>query len=241
VHPRSRWCDFSTSVGFCVVVVLAGCRVGFDPVTNGATAGGGAGSTAGAVEAPGGTAGQGLTENGGDTFGGAANQGGTTSNAGTSGSGIAGSLANGGSAGSSAASGGSGGLAPGCSSSGTSYVTCPTGAIYDEAAATCQSMGMHLIRVDSAEENAWLAAALSDSWLGASDSAVEGEWRWQDGTLFWIGQANGSAQNGLFTAWNALTPSASPPAGDCAKMKSNSATWGDVLCISTLPYVCEAD
>jgi hypothetical protein len=99
---------------------------------------------------------------------------------------------------------------------------------------------MKLIRVDSPEENAWLAAELGDSWLGASDASVEGEWHWADGTLFWLGNANGTAQSGLFTNWTNLTPSPSPPAGDCARMDGRQETWVDVLCPTKLPYVCEA-
>ena len=42
-------------------------------------------------------------------------------------------------------------------------------------------------------------------WLGASDAAVEGEWRWTDGPevgqQFWQGDASGSAVGGAYTNW----------------------------------------
>ena len=48
-------------------------------------------------------------------------------------------------------------------------------------------------------------------WVGGSDAAVEGQWRWVtgpegqtnngQGLLFWSGGASGSAQNGLFATW----------------------------------------
>jgi hypothetical protein len=100
-------------------------------------------------------------------------------------------------------------------------------------------MGMTLIRVDSATENAWLAAAVTNSWIGATDSAVDGEWRWADGTLFWVGGINGSAQNGLYTAWTALSPSSVPPAANCARMNSSTQLWIHGLCTLAFPFVCE--
>jgi hypothetical protein len=109
----------------------------------------------------------------------------------------------------------------------------------DAAVTTCASMGMTLIRIDSATENAWLATVLTDSWIGATDIAVEGEWRWPDGTLFWLGGINGSAQDGLYTAWEALSPGTVPPAADCARIKTNSQTWVHMLCTNVLPFVCE--
>ena len=101
-------------------------------------------------------------------------------------------------------------------------------------------MGMRLIRVDSSAENDWLASAVTNSWIGASDADVEGEWRWSDGTLFWLGEIDGTAQNGCYTAWNAASPSAVPPAADCARITSSTRLWVHVMCKSVLPFVCEA-
>ncbi|WP_375419051.1 Ig-like domain-containing protein [uncultured Hymenobacter sp.] len=57
----------------------------------------------------------------------------------------------------------------------------------------------YLATVTSAEEKDVLAGRFTGQyWFGASDAAVEGEWRWQTGPetgqLFWRGAANGTAQ-----------------------------------------------
>ena len=55
-----------------------------------------------------------------------------------------------------------------------------------------------------------------NAWLGASDAAVEGEWRWTEGPegqeaggqglQFWQGFASGHSVNGLFENWHSSTP-----------------------------------
>jgi hypothetical protein len=238
----------STLVYCSLMVSLLSCRVGYDSLSlevdaPGST--GGNGSTpseagqASRASSSAGVGGAAVTDvgSGGEgpfAGGGASDSGGTASG---------GSVARAGSAGSAGSALGAGGasevVAPGCSASGTSYVLCPTGASHDEAAATCASMGMRLIRVDSADENDWLLAQLSSSWLGATDADVEGEWRWSDGTLFWVGAKDGAPQAGLYNNWNVLSPNSSPPAADCAKI-TTAGDWVAVLCVSVLPYVCEA-
>jgi hypothetical protein len=97
---------------------------------------------------------------------------------------------------------------------------------------------MRLIRIDSAAEDDWLFAAMPDSWIGASDAAVEGEWRWDDGTLFWLGAQTGSPQGNLYSDWALNSPKGTPLDADCAKMNA-AGTWVVVLCPSTFTYVCE--
>jgi gliding motility-associated-like protein len=61
-------------------------------------------------------------------------------------------------------------------------------------------------------EEAQLAGEQSPGtgWIGGSDAAQEGVWRWvtgpEAGTIFWNGQANGSAPNGEFAFWNCNEP-----------------------------------
>lgn len=47
-------------------------------------------------------------------------------------------------------------------------------------------------------------------WIGGSDAEIEGTWKWvtgpEQGDVFWVGEANGSAPNGAFEFWNIGEP-----------------------------------
>jgi hypothetical protein len=117
------------------------------------------------------------------------------------------------------------------------------------ARADCAAKGMHLVRIDDANENAWIESnafvgVTRDTlavwrWLGATDQAVRGEWRWDDNdALFWLGQLQGTPQNGLYNNWVSGAPSNQN--NDCAAMQFNAGGfWTDAPCNSAQPYVCE--
>ena len=80
---------------------------------------------------------------------------------------------------------------------------------FDAAKADAQSQGGYLATVTSAGENDLLLKLMMDTgisggggWLGGSDAAVEGDWRWIDGdendALFW---QDGSATPGYYSNW----------------------------------------
>ncbi|MGC4066729.1 MAG: C-type lectin domain-containing protein [Polyangiaceae bacterium] len=116
---------------------------------------------------------------------------------------------------------------------------CSTAATYTAATATCATMGMKVLRIESSSENTWAASAVSDGWIGATDLAQEGQWRWADGTLFWSGDKNGAPVNGLYNSWAQNDPSASPASADCARFDSSGKVWVSVFCDDVNPYVCE--
>ena len=71
---------------------------------------------------------------------------------------------------------------------------------------TLYGMSGYLVTVMSQAENDYVAARLSgQGWMGASDEAVEGQWRWvtgpEAGTQFWQGAGNGSAVGGNYENW----------------------------------------
>jgi hypothetical protein len=98
------------------------------------------------------------------------------------------------------------------------YLLTPTAMTWQECEAYAQAlvvagtpMPSHLVSINSAAENAFcltLAAIAGDRlYVGASDAAVEDEWRWLDtGEQFWQGKAAGSAVGGAYTNWNSGEP-----------------------------------
>lgn len=132
------------------------------------------------------------------------------------------------------------------------YALCEGPLSWADAQNDCLARGMRLARIDDAEENLWVSAnafanvdpAENHSfvwrWLGGNDLAVHDEWRWSDGTLFWLGGGNGSVQNGLYANWAAGHPGAGGGASDCAVIQHNTkAFWGGWDCATPQPYVCE--
>jgi hypothetical protein len=107
---------------------------------------------------------------------------------------------------------------------------------------------MRLARIDDAAENTWVQAIAFASapdisiqywpWLGGTDQAVLGEWRWTDGALFWVGGSNGTAQGGLYENWVNGSPTNMGAATDCAIMQ-HSGYWTDTDCNRVNPYLCE--
>lgn len=104
----------------------------------------------------------------------------------------------------------------------------------------------YLATITSSGENAFISARLSaDGWIGASDAAVEGDWKWvtgpETGTSFWSGASGGSPVGGNYSNWNAGEPNDSGGNEDCAEYYSGSSKWNDLPCSgSTLSgYVVE--
>jgi hypothetical protein len=114
------------------------------------------------------------------------------------------------------------------------------------ASQTYNGLTGYLTTITSAEENNYVGSRLSEpGWMGASDSAVEGTWKWmggpETGQQFWSGASGGSAVGGRYSNWSAGEPN---NAGneDCAQFLSGgSAQWNDLPCSGAhLPaYVVE--
>ena len=101
-------------------------------------------------------------------------------------------------------------------------------------------------------------------WLGGSDQAKEGDWRWVEGPegqengglgrLFWqgngtksppaFGQTTGSAYNGAYENWNDPNePNDSGTSEDALQILSTDGEWNDLSLVSTVPtgYLRESD
>lgn len=104
----------------------------------------------------------------------------------------------------------------------------------------------YLTTISSQAENDFVAARLSNAgWMGAADSASEGDWKWvtgpESGTSFWSGLSGGSPVGGRYSNWGTGEPNNSGDE-DCAQfLTGGSGKWNDLPCSSyALPgYVVE--
>jgi hypothetical protein len=126
-----------------------------------------------------------------------------------------------------------------------SYRACLGPLNYAAAAAACEAHGMKLARVDDDTENSALNQLMTSAlpanlfaFLGASDEASEGSWRWLDGdTEFWIGAADGTAVGGAYANWDENKPFGNKTR-NCAGMLVPG-TWEDRSCTAENAYLCE--
>jgi hypothetical protein len=125
------------------------------------------------------------------------------------------------------------------------YWFCPGPVDWLTATEHCSAISARaLVRVESAEENAFLVQHLQGaSWIGANDRSTEGDWRWStqtsvDGTPFWSGDASGMPVEFRYSEW----PPSEPSAGSdehCASIASSKGEWSDGPCTASMGYVCE--
>jgi hypothetical protein len=119
-----------------------------------------------------------------------------------------------------------------------------------EAAAALRTLyGLHgyLVTITDAGEQAFVQTKLAGStgWMGASDAAVENEWRWvtgpEDGTLFSNGETIGGGHTDvLYDNWAPQEPNDSFPGEDYAHFLITSGEWNDYAIGTTVDgYVVE--
>jgi hypothetical protein len=125
------------------------------------------------------------------------------------------------------------------------YIRVQPSLSFTNAQAGCVQLGAHLATITSSSEQAVVASlndnTIADVWIGASDSAQEGDWRWIDGIDF---PPSPSPNASNFQKWNAGEPNNNAPAPgeDCSIMElRNGGVWDDRSCSNTLSSVCERD
>lgn len=105
----------------------------------------------------------------------------------------------------------------------------------------------YLTTIASQAENDFVAARLSNAgWMGASDAASEGDWKWvtgpESGTSFWSGNSGGGTVGGRYANWGTGEPNDAGSNEDCAQfLTGGTGKWNDLPCsVTTLPgYVVE--
>ena len=106
---------------------------------------------------------------------------------------------------------------------------------FSQAARTCRlmSLGAHLVNLESMDENEFVAslAPTSDLWIGYTDAAFEGQWRW-------VSQRG--LQKKRYTNWDRGQPD-NHRNQDCALIWGwyETAKWDDRECSARKWSVCE--
>lgn len=127
------------------------------------------------------------------------------------------------------------------------YIVCPEQLPYAAAQMDCQRRGARLAAIASQQENDFIgmrvfAVVTANVWLGGTrtDDLV---WSWPDGSVFWRGAADGSAEAGAFALWNQGEPNDSSTVTTdperCVVLTAPNYEWNDRSCSLALPYVCE--
>ena len=133
------------------------------------------------------------------------------------------------------------------------YVT--TDATWDAAKAAAEAkivggVAGHLTVIETAIEQTFIQDSLvvgNYIWIGASDKAIEGEWRWyggvSDGIQFWSGNQSGSVVNNSYQRWaGGNQPDNFNGAQHYAALDPNySYIWDDAQGSSSLQYIIEWD
>ncbi|XP_078588034.1 chorion peroxidase-like [Branchiostoma floridae x Branchiostoma japonicum] len=109
---------------------------------------------------------------------------------------------------------------------------------FDSAAASCAEDGGILATPKDNDTNTFLVHLKNQVstevpfWFGLSDRHVEGEWRWEDGTLL---------QDGAFTNWLPGEPEISGRE-DCVNFLAGTGSkWNDVPCRRRRGYICQVE
>ena len=111
------------------------------------------------------------------------------------------------------------------------------------AARTYYGLAGYLATITSSGENAFISAKLTATgWIGASDAAVEGDWRWvtgpEAGTLFFRGQGY-SGTTITYSSWAGGEPNNAGGENYAQFYAGGSGQWNDLNGSQGLGYVVE--
>ncbi|XP_072104244.1 C-type lectin domain family 17, member A-like [Mobula birostris] len=100
---------------------------------------------------------------------------------------------------------------------------------WEEAQRQCVSVDAKLVVINNANEQDFLRRTLMNQhWIGLSDAASEGDWRWVDGTDYSSSSTN----------WSRGEPNNDKNAEDCVEMLVTG-KWNDLPCDERRYWICE--
>lgn len=123
---------------------------------------------------------------------------------------------------------------------GEPYLGCTSSASFSAAEVRCAEQGMHLMRIDSAAENA-IAVELAQSlgsyvWIGGSDLGTLGTFTWPDGSAF---LRDSAPISGVYQNFAEGEPSASP-GRHCVQLHNDAAgPWSTAPCNDVKQFICK--
>ncbi|XP_072104393.1 uncharacterized protein [Mobula birostris] len=101
--------------------------------------------------------------------------------------------------------------------------------IWVEAQRQCASVDAHLVVINNANEQDFLTTTYrTRHWIGLSDAASEGDWRWVDGTDYYSSSRY----------WDEGEPNNDKDAEDCVEIL-DTGKWNDLPCDERRYWICE--
>ncbi len=106
----------------------------------------------------------------------------------------------------------------------------------------CIALDLSLAKIDGAIEQADIFSRMSgktDVWIGYSDEAVEGDWRWMSGLLGWQGTSTGTSF--YYNNWSDNYPSSSSNWDHAYMEMTDGGKWRNTLNGYSKRYICKKD
>jgi len=108
----------------------------------------------------------------------------------------------------------------------------------------------YLVTITTPQEDNFITTFYNETvWIGASDSAMEGEWRWvtgcegleeaDNGKLFWLGNSSGNPVGSNYANWLAGNPSNTSNEDVASKLYPYGYSWNDANENTPYAYVIE--